>query len=68
MDKLQPGDKVLYIPLHCNGDLQHPAVETGIVSETPVSANLANQFLFVRFETGANAKLTPIRLLQRSAT
>jgi hypothetical protein len=39
----QPGNRVVYVPTHAEGDLDHPDCEYGVVSSTD------NVFVFVRY-------------------
>jgi len=44
----QPNTRVIYIPLHANGDQNHPDAERGTVS----SAN--SKYVFVKFDKQLN--------------
>lgn len=41
------GQKVLYVPNHANGDIEHPDVERGVVSS--VNGGVAGGYVFVAF-------------------
>ena len=43
IEHFEPGDRVLYVPNHANGDTAHPDCERGIVSSKNSS------FVFVRY-------------------
>lgn len=46
------GERVLYVPMHANGDKKHPDCERGVVS----SAN--DHFVFVRYEGRSGSQAT----------
>lgn len=48
----QPGERVLYVPYHAQGDTSHPDCERGVVSSTN------NLYVFVRYGDELQAKAT----------
>ena len=45
MNEFQPGDRVIYVPMHAHGDRKHPDCEHGRVSSINAVGNV-----FVRFD------------------
>ena len=54
-----PGDRVLYVPNHAQGDTTHPDCERGVVTST----NEVN--VFVRYGAGIHAQATSPEDLQK---
>jgi hypothetical protein len=42
-DRIKPGDKVIYVPKHAKGDINHPSAERGIIS------SFNDSFVFVKY-------------------
>jgi hypothetical protein len=42
-DRIKPGDRVIYVPTHAKGDLNHPDSERGVVS------SLNDTYVFVKY-------------------
>ena len=59
--KFQPGDSVLYIPNHANGNPDHPECERGVVS-TVQNIDNGKQLVWVRFK-GPTGKSCAIKNL-----
>jgi hypothetical protein len=67
-EKLEPGDQVIYVPLHAEGDLTHPDCERGFVT-TDNGVNVFVRYFAKdnprRLRTTANSECTPRRFLVR---
>lgn len=49
---IEPGDRVIYVPTHANGDINHPDCEYGIVS------SWNNRGIFVKYVRNGIPQMT----------
>lgn len=54
--QFKEGDKVIYVPVFANGDINHPNCERGVVSS--VSGSGHNQNVWVRYTEGSTGAKT----------
>lgn len=52
------GDKVIYIPVYANGDINHPNCERGTVSSVSSSDHGGHQNVWVRYTEGSTGAKT----------
>lgn len=46
MSKFQAGDKIIYVPMHADGDRNHPACEHGVVSSVSENGTVFCRFFY----------------------
>lgn len=55
--QFKPGDKVIYVPVYANGDVNHPNCERGVVSSVSDGDN-GVQNVWVRYNEGSTGAKT----------
>jgi hypothetical protein len=66
MSSLQPGIQIIYVPLHAQGDTQHPDCEAGFVTsvrETVAFCRYWSKHTPGELRTKANSEATPLEYL-----
>ena len=61
---MKPGTQIIYVPNHANGDLDHPACESGFVTGDAKDGNVFcrywSRFVPNELRTKANSESTPV--------